>query len=341
MRNKFLVILLLTIVTVGHAQSIVTDVSKRGTSAAPFLLIGQGARATAMGSAFVAIADDPSSMYWNPAGLASVEDGAVVFDHTNWISDVTYNYVAATYGLGGMGTIGVSFTSSSYGDMNVTTVDEPLGTGEIFSASDAVFSIGYGINLTDNFAIGFNPKFVHQSIWKMSATAFAIDMGVKYRTPFEGIILAMSISNFGTKMKMTGNSNVVIYDSDPENTGNNGNIPANLQTDEWSLPLMFRVGLGYTAKFTEDHKLAIAVDALHPSDNYESVNVGAEYSFSDVVFLRGGYRSLFLDESEESFTLGVGLKQMLLGNVAVKFDYSYADFGRLEEIQKFSVGITF
>ncbi len=340
------IILLITaiviITTMAYSQSnFVANVSKRGTTAGSFLSISEGAKATAMGSAFVAVADDRSAFFWNPAGLAKIDGVGVIFDHTSWIADVAYNYVAASYNLGGMGTVGFSFLSSSYGDMKVTTVDAPNGTGQIFTASDIAFSLGYAINLTDNFAIGFNPKIIYQSIWEANAVGFAMDLGVQYRTPFDGIMLGMSISNFGTKMQMQGNTTLVTYDPDLTSTGNNGKIPANLSTDYWSLPLNFRVGLAYSPVSTENNKLTIAVDALHPSDNYESVNIGGEYVFHDIIAIRGGYKSLFLQDSEESFALGFGLKQILLGNIAVRLDYAYQNFGRLNNIQKFTLGINF
>jgi Type IX secretion system protein PorV len=319
----------------------VSNVSKRGTTAAPFLSISQGARATGMGSAFVAVANDQSALFWNPAGIAKIDGVGVMVDHTNWLADISYNYIAATYNLGGMGTVGFSFVASDYGDMKVTTVDAPEGTGQIFSVSDIAFSLGYALNLTDNFSIGFNPKIIYESIWDASAVGFAMDLGILYKTPFDGIMLGMSISNFGTKMQMQGGSTLVTYDPDPTTSGNNGKIAANLSTDYWSLPLDFRVGLSYDLISTEKNKLTLDVDALHPSDNYESVNVGAEYVFDDVIALRGGYKSLFLQNSEESFALGLGLKQILLGNIAVKIDYAYQNFRRLSYIQKFSVGINF
>ena len=333
---------LLLFIVVGNtfAQSI-KDVSKKGTAAAPFLSISQGARATAMGSAFVSVSDDASAAYLNPAGLAKLHGSGAMFDRTAWFADVNYNFVSGYYNLGDAGTLGLSFTSSEYGDMKVTTIDQPNGTGELFSATDAVFAVSYAMNLTDNFSLGFTPKFIYQSIWKMSATAVAIDLGVQYITPFDGIVLGMSISNFGTKMKLSGNSNLVLHDLDLLTVGNNGNIPANLQTEDWALPLNFRVGLGYKFHIMEDHLITLAVDALHPSDNYESVNAGAEYSYNDFLFLRGGYKALFLSDSEESFTLGFGVKQALLNNLAIRLDYAYQNFGRLANIQKFTVGIVF
>lgn len=323
------------------AQEISTSVSKRGTTAAPFLTISQGARATAMGSAFVAVADDPSAIFWNPAGIARIPGGSVVFDHTKWIADLGYNFMAASYNLGDYGALGISFLASSMDEMAVRTIDKPEGTGEMFDAKDVVFSVAYAVNLTENFSIGFNPKFVMQSIWRTSASAVALDMGVLYRTPFDGVMLAMSIQNFGTKMRLHGTSALVLYDPDITTTGNNGKIPAYLQTDEWELPLTFRVGLSYDPIRTEMHSLIVALDALHPSDDYESINLGAEYGFSDAFFLRGGYKALFLQDSEESFTVGAGIKQTFFGNVGIKVDYSYGNFGRLKDYQKFSVGVSF
>jgi hypothetical protein len=334
--------LLLTLVwgSTAAAQAFKSDVSKRGTTAAAFLSISQGARAAAMGSAFVAVADDWSTMYWNPAGIANLGNG-VMFDHSIWFADLGYNYIAGSMNLGNFGSIGLSLTSSSVGDMKVTTVDAPEGTGEVFNTSDVAFSLGYAIRLTDNFSIGFNPKFIYQRIWKMSASAFAMDVGVKYNTPFNGVVLGMSISNFGQKMHMTGENAVVLYDSDPLNTGNNGRVPAEVSTADWSLPLTFRVGIAYSPKLDDVNKVTIAVDALHPSDDYESVNVGGEYTYDDFLSVRGGYKALGLKDTEESFTLGLGLKQRLLGNIVISADYAYINFGRLSNVQKITIGLGF
>ncbi|MCK6605086.1 MAG: PorV/PorQ family protein [Ignavibacteriaceae bacterium] len=342
MKNKiFTIAVFVFCLNTLFAQTFKSDVSKRGTTAAPFLSIGQGARAVAMGSAFAGVANDVSAVYWNPAGLTSAEGFQMMFDHTTWIADIKYNFLAASYNLGGYGAVGFSFTSSSIGDMKVTTIDQPGGTGETFSASDVAISLAYAMQLTDRFSIGINPKFIYQSIWKMNATAFAFDIGVKYITPFDDAVLAMSISNFGTKIQLLGNSNLVLHDLDPGTTGNNGKIPAYLETGAWSLPLNFRVGINYTPVRIDRHKLTVAADASHPSDDYESVNLGAEYSFNNFLFIRGGYKSLFLEDSEESFTLGFGVRQSLMNNAAILLDYAYQSFGRFSDIQKFTLSVNF
>jgi hypothetical protein len=343
MKSKIIKIfsLLVLFTAVVAAQNFVSDVSKRGTTAAPFLSIGQGARALAMGGAFVAVADDQSAMYWNPAGIADLSGNRVIFDYTQWIADIKYNYVGATVNLGSIGVVGLNFTSSSIPEMNVTTVETPGGTGETFGVSDVAFGVSYALKLTDKFSIGFNPKLVYQKIWKMSASAIALDMGVKYVTPFKGITLGMSISNFGTKMQMGGASTPVLYDPDPLTSGNNGRIPADIRTGQWTLPLNFKVGIAYDVFSSNGNRLLLAVDASHPSDNYESLNVGGEYVISDFVFLRGGYKALFLKDSEERYTLGFGIKQALIGNTQLTVDYAYQDFQRLKNVQKFTLGVNF
>lgn len=322
-------------------QTLKSDVSKKGTTAAPFLSIGQGSRGLAMGSAAVAVVDDASAMFWNPAGLTEVYGGSAMVDHTQWFAGIQYNFAAAAVRIGDMGVLGLSFTSSGVDEMKVTTVDRPEGTGETFGVSDIAFSVAYALKLTDKFSIGFNPKIVYQKIWKTSATGAAIDVGIKYETPFDGIVLGMAITNFGTKMKLEGNSLLVLYDPDKTTEGNNGRIPASLETEEWALPLNFKFGIAYKALNSDANKLILALDASHPSDNYESIDVGAEYIFNDFLALRGGYKSMFLVDSEEGMTFGVGIKQSVVGTVQCCFDFAYQDFGRLTNVKKFSIGILF
>ena len=142
-------------------------------------------------------------------------------------------------------------------------------------------------------------------------------------------------------MQMQGTSASVIHDIDQTTTGNNGKIPANLATEEWTLPLNFKVGISYKVFSDESNRLILAFDASHPSDNYESIDLGGEYVFNDFLAVRGGYKSMFLVDSEEGMTLGIGVKQALVGNVQVAFDYGYQDFGILKNVQKFTIGILF
>jgi long-subunit fatty acid transport protein len=110
---------------------------RAGISTAQFLKIGVGGRATAMGDAFVAIANDVSALYWNPAGLTQVSrKSESCFLTIEWVVDINHDFVGAVYHLDDANTFGVSLTALSMDEMKVTTEYAPFGTGEYFGFSD-------------------------------------------------------------------------------------------------------------------------------------------------------------------------------------------------------------
>ena len=89
----------------------------------------------------------------------------------------------------------------------------------------------------------------------------------------------------------------------------------------------------------EQNRLTIAADALHPNDNAESMNIGAEYAYNEMFFLRGGYQALFLEDSQEGFTVGAGVYAKTSG-LTFKIDYAYQEFGLLDNVQMFTVRLS-
>jgi len=316
-------------------------ISKVAMVAAPFLEIGVGARAVGMGGAFVATANDATALYWNPGGLAQLSRPEVVFVHADWIADTRLDFAGVILPLGRWGTLGASVTSLSMDDMRVTTVEMPGGTGEYFTAGDLALGLSYGFSVTDRFSFGFTAKYVYEHIWKESAWAVALDLGTLFVTDFHGLRIGASLTNFGTDMRLMGKDLLVYHDISPTKLGNNERIFADLHTDSWPLPLSFQVGVAMEVLQSDLQRLTVAADAMHPSDNTESVNLGAEWVYRDWVALRAGYRNLFLRDSEEGLTVGFGVTQRLLGNVQLRFDYAWADFGRLQNVQRVSLGIVF
>lgn len=317
------------------------NVSNVATTAAPFLQIGVGSRAIGMGGAFVATANDASAMYWNPAGLGNLNQIEAMFVHANWLADVTFDYAGVVFPLNQYGVLGVNLTMLNMGEMMVRTVDRPDGTGEYFDASDLAIGLAYGFNLTNRFAIGFNIKYISQKIWHESASGFALDIGTLYHTPFQGLRIGAALTNFGSDMQMRGNDLLVYHDIDPYQQGNNDKIFSELQTQSWPLPLNFQLGLALDVIKSEQHLLTVETDAVHPIDNKESLHIGAEYGYLDRYFIDAGYRSLFLPKSEEGITLGAGLLIRFLGNLQMRLQYAYADFGRLQNAQRFSINMKF
>ena len=335
MKTIILAVLLVCVSQSGIAQS------KVGTSAASFLGIAVGPRAVGEGGAFVAVANDASALYWNPGGLSRYGRSEVMFSHTNWLVGTKFDWAGVLINLDGTNAVGVSFTQLSYGDDLVTTETSQMGTGETWSASDVSIGLTYGRNLTDRFSIGGTAKFIQQRIWNETSSSAAVDVGLLYITDFSGLKIGMCISNYGADMRLDGKDLYRPIDLYPDNAGTNKAIVARLKTDDWPLPLFFRAGVSIDAFKMEDLRFSIAADALRPSDNSETVNVGGELSWNEILFIRAGMKSLFLADTQEGFTLGGGARWDITGAMGLGFDYSYEDFGLFGGIQQFALSITF
>jgi len=323
--------------------SALSQVTKTGTTAAKFLSIGVGPRANAMGGAFSSVAGDASALYWNPAGIALLSENQALFSYTTLYKDldINLNYLAAVFPAGSAGNFGLSVTALDYGDLPVTTENYPEGTGEKFSASSYAFAFSYARSVTENFSAGITVKYIKEGIMNSSAEGIAFDVGTVFTTPFYGIKFSSIITNYGSKMQMAGEDLLIRYDADPQRKGNNETVDAYYKTDQFELPLKLQVGLSRNFQFLEGQKLTIAVDATHPNDNAEYVNVGGELSLLDnLIFLRGGYKTLFLHDSQEGLTLGVGL-HYTLGVFSVGVDYAFQEYEFLGNTHSFGVLFTF
>ena len=336
MRHRIVLLgVLLLSASVAWPQSL----TKTGTTAAAFLKIGVGSRAIGMGGAFAATATDISAMYWNPAGLATLNGNEATFNHVGWFADVQYDFAGVALSLSEFGTLGAFVSVLTMDEMDVRTIEMPEGTGERFKAGGFELGLSYARSLTDQFSIGFNAKYIREDLWHMSSTSFALDVGVLYKIAvLNELRLGANIANFGPKMKLEGRDNLYVI----QVGGAEGNqVNSDIQLESFDLPLLFRVGLAADVVKEETARLTLAVDAVHPNDNSEYLNTGFEFGWNEIVFLRGGWKSLFERDTEQRWTLGAGLNYRVLGDISLKIDYAYQDFGRLANVHYFSVGVKF
>jgi type IX secretion system protein PorV len=323
--------------------SFAQEITKVGTSAASFLRIPVGARATGMGGAFVSMVNDPSALYWNPSTLSSIKSNVLMVDHTPWLPGINFDFIGIVLPFDEFGTVGISATVLHTDEMEVTTPTSPMGTGETFTASSISLGFSYSKYLTEQFSIGGTFKYIRETIFNSSATGIAFDIGTIYTTPLAGIRLGASISNFGTKMQINGEDLNVRVDIAPGQEGNNQSIVGKLNTDEFDLPLLMRIGLSGEVVNTSDLRWTVAVDGINPNDNSQSVNVGTEIGMlNELLRIRAGYTDLFLEHSEANLTLGLSLNEIkVMSNVLISAEYAYQNFVHLGNSNRFSVIIKF
>lgn len=340
---RLMTIICLLSISVSFAQQtpFESSVSNVGTNAAAFLGIGIGARATAMGGAYTAIADDAAALYWNPAGLSDCQHVQFILHHNDWFLDISHDFVGVVIPAGDHA-FGAQLTYLGVPDQEIRTIAEPEGTGKFYNASDVALGLSYAYQFTDRFSMGMTLKYIGQRIYNSSGTAVAVDFGALYRpSSIDWLRLGMQIANFGSDIQLSGHALDIKVDSDPLHYSNDG-LPAQMATDVFALPLIFRFGLAFIPFDNRTHQLTGAVDLIHPSNNSESLNVGIEYEFKGFLAFRTGYFGVLEKDFQESggLTAGAGLK-IYTGGVLVSVDYAYQEHLFLDAVNRFSLMIAF
>ncbi len=317
-----------------------------------FLKIAPGARPTGMGEAFVALADDATAVWWNPAGLGFQQKRQFTAMYARWLpqfklSDLYYSYLAYIHDVDEWGTFGGNIIFLNLGETERRDENNnPMGT---FSSFEVAISGAYGALISDNLSMGVGLKIIYSSLSPQgagaekgtgSATAVAADIGLLYKATFlRGLSAGANLSNMGPKAAYIDRAQ-----ADP--------LPTNL-----------KFGLAYNIIDQEYNRLTIATDinkelVVRNDDGtsdefYEAIatawgdgdlirsmiwNVGMEYWYSTLVGLRVGYWN---DDLGKVFpiTFGVSLRYS-----AYRFDFSYLNAGEnhpLSDTMRYSLSVNF
>ena len=337
---------LLLVVCIGQLRA-----QKVGTSSLQFLKVMPTARATAMGDAYVSLAGGADATFWNPAGLTKLENHEMSSTLTMWLFDT--KQIALAYGLpmGDWGTLGFQFQYVDFGSIEETRADAvdlvvPANgapffnaglTGRSFSPYSYLVGLSYARAFTDKFSAAVTVKYAMESLWsnqtitivnsvtgevtsyKTYADVVLFDFGMLYNTGFRSVQIGVSAQNFGAQVKFADAAH-----------------PA---------PLAFRMGVsanlfGQEGLLFQDNvnRLTLAYDLFQPNDYRQQMHAGAEYSFSEFLDLRVGYK---FDYDSEGLTFGGGLHTGISG-WPVRFDYSFGKMNEfLNNVHRISLGVQF
>ena len=290
------------------------DFKRVGKSGFGFLKISPSARAAGMGDAFTAIADDVTTIFYNPAGLTNLDKFVFNFNHTDWIVNSSIISGAIAKPFGRNGAIGLSIVKFDTEDFEETTVLDPEGTGRMIDAGDVALALAYAIQLTDNLSFGFKGQYLEEKIDIDKATAITADFSTYYRTGFRDLTLAMIMKNFGPEAKFL--------------------------SDKFKLPLYFNVNtaMSLIGSKGSPFQWLVSVESAFATDYRDRYHLGTEMWIADMVALRGGYKFYY---DTEDWTIGAGLK-LGIGSRKVIIDISYSNFVEyFDPPLRFSIGGSF
>jgi hypothetical protein len=331
-----------------------------GTRGANFLQIGVGARAQALGGAFTALAEGPTALYWNSAATATAEGFAAAFSYTELFSgsDITHNFVGAMLPTA-LGTIGASVITLSSGPMTRTTEDYPTGgdpfAGGSFEWTATAVGLHYARQITDRLSVGAAGKVVTEGIAGANATFYGADLSTIFDTGMYGITVGATLANIGTSARMEGRDVRERIPPGDDTFDNRRITDVELMTVQAALPTTVRFGimadlLGSPRAIwgaNPRHALRVMTDLNDAIDTDLQTSIAAEYSFGEMVFLRGGrrwYNEARADHRDDfsfGLTAGAGLRIPLGDTRRLGLDYAWANMGDLNHNQIFSIEITF
>lgn len=333
-RNKItytLLIPLVLMIALKTAKAQDSELNQVGTSMANFLKVGVGARATAMGDAYVALSNDASALYWNPGGIGSLVDKEILFQVTDWLQDSKFYFLGVVFPVQGVGVIGASIYSFSSGDIEETTIYEPDGTGRSYTASDISIGLTYSRQITDRFSAGLTVKYISEQLDRETASTVAIDLGSVFVTNIlNDLRIGFSLSNLGGRMQLSGTGLNFQYNEEPSTKYS----AAQLLTEQWDIPLLFRFGLATDVLKHDLYKLTVSTEIMDSRDFIHRISAGAELSVKDMFFIRSGYRQNY---DETKLTFGGGVNFPIPPGIDLSVDYAYGDFGVFDTTQRFSI----
>ncbi len=323
------------LLTTGYAQLIPNLGGQRaGISAFQFLKIGAGARAEGLGETYVAIANDASTLYWNPAGLAQFNDDQVVFAHAEYVIDIKHEFLGIAHHFGNGDAIGLSVISLHMPDMPVTTETQPFGTGNYFSFGDVAVGLTFARKMTDQFSFGITGRYVEETLDILKMRGVLFDLGTYYWTGLGSSRFAVVVTNFGADVSPSGTV-----------TELNGQTVSEFQS--FSPPTQFKIGFAMEP-FEDDHEhITTSLELNHPNDNSENLHFGIEYQWQRWLWLRTGIkrtigeRLLGADNTGTAdFMAGAGVA-IPTPFSEIHVDYAYANFNALGSVHRISVGLSY
>lgn len=322
---------LIGLVSAGTSYNVLAGNRDRsGQAGAQHLLIDPWARSNGMANACVAETRGLEALYSNVAGISFVEKTEFSFNRTQYLAGSNAGISISSIGFVQhlsskgkyYGTLGVSFFSQSFGDIDITTVSQPEGGLGTFSPTLMYLGLHYAYSFNNFIHGGLSVKVINESISDLSATGFAIDAGVQYLTgKYENFKIGVTLKNIGLPMSFGGDGmsfRGTISNTDVEQT-------VNIRSAEFEMPSLLSIGFSYDflffggeyAKMTKSdreaegltrdnatHRITLAGAFTANSYSRDIFALGLEYGFMNYFMVRAGYsfENIEMTDAEKSLS---------------------------------------
>jgi hypothetical protein len=320
----------LVVLTMVSTTALSQSGNRVGTNGADQILVPVGARGIALGSSFLAGISGVEAIYYNPAGLGATTSSAEAsFSQMNSIGGVGVSYLALGGNFAGFGTLGFSVKAHSFGDIAVTDERNPDGTGATYAPAFVTIGLTYARSLTDRIRAGVSCYLISETIDRTSASAVSFDVGIQYHglAGLKGLQLGVALRHIGSDIKYEGSG--LNRSADEVNSKRSAQI-LKIDAAGVTLPTSLELGVAYNHHFNEQHGITVA--GAFENNNFltDQFRLGLEYSFQDMLFLRGSYNIAgqsgkdAFDESAYIYgpAFGAGVKYEF-SSIRLGVDYAY------------------
>lgn len=295
MKKRFLCALGVILCGMGFAPW--AEAVEEGDYTSEVLAIGVGARPLAMGGAFVGQASDATAAYWNPAGLALVDNVEITTIHATQSSIQTYDFLNVAFRTKNAGSYALSYIRLSVDDIPITGPDGPTVLSTTQDV-EQVFLLSGGWKLGKKFLFGSTLKFIKHDVFTAQAIGFGADLGFLFK-PIRQLGIGISARDF------TGGS-FVQWKNTPTNPTQK--IAPNLKVGVSYVTELGKKYTTYGAKVPASTlSVNFDVDTLYSSKQLNKYHFGVEYWYRQFVALRGGFETFGFKFDKDSFAPSVGL----------------------------------
>jgi len=265
---------------------------RQGEAGASELLLNPWARSAGVHSMSTASVSGIEAMRINVAGLGRMNSGEFMLANTRLYEGSTLgmNTLGFATKVGESSAFGVTLTAMDFGEIEITTTDQPEGTGGTFSPGFFQIGLGYAYTYENKISVGMLVRGISESLPSVSAFGIAIDAGVQYVSgENDNFRLGISLRNTGSSMEF-GGEGLSFQTLAPNDNGDPYTLTVESRSEDFELPSQLNIGLSYDFYFGEENFLRAMGNFTSNAFSTDQLGVGAEFFFRDLVVLRGGYR---------------------------------------------------